>query len=264
MAKVSQFPGGDYPLGDTVVYEGADTGWPPKNAMPQDWLYTIGAWPTVRGRQAHTAEPLPFMRGSMVPVSSRRTLPPMRASFHGLAEDWPYTIGAWRSKSRRGFAGLGDDTPDAIRVYVPRLAAGLYAIDLYQTGLTPDSMPPAEPIETARWNSRLATKLSQEAHRLLGFVPVIHEPEGADVIYIHMAGATSHAEAERIWGPMQRALNQARTATGVGAPADPYAAQPRAWETTPPAPAPGPAPARRSVIDLVLGAAMVIGGIVLF
>lgn len=261
MAKVSQFPGGDYPLGDTVVYEGADTGWPPKDAMPQDWLYTIGAWPTVRGRQVRAAAPLPFMRGSMVPPHKASSLPPIRASFGDMD---PYTIGAWRSKRRLGFAGLGDDTPDAIRVYVPRLAAGLYAIDLYQTGLTPDVMPPTEPIETARWNSRLATKLSQESQRLLGFVPVIHEPEGADVIYIHMAGATSHAEAERIWSPMQRALNQARNATGVGAPADPYAAQPRAWEAAAPAAEPTPPPARRSVIDLVLGAAMVIGGIVLF
>jgi len=233
MASVRQFPSGDYPLGDTVVYEGADTGWPPKTALPQDWLYTIGAH---RPREVH-----------------------------GLGEDWPYTIGAWRTK-RRGVRGLGDDTPDAIRIYVPRLAAGLYAIDLYQTGLTPDSMAPVEPIETQRWNSRIATKFTQEARRLIGFVPVVHEPEGADVIYAHMAGATSHSEAERIWAPMQRALNQARTATGVGAPADPYAGQPRAWETSPPLPGPGPAPvpARRSVLDLVLGAAMVIGGIVLF
>ncbi|MGH9463111.1 MAG: hypothetical protein ACRD1X_18020 [Vicinamibacteria bacterium] len=233
MAKVSQFPGGDYPLGDTVVYEGADTGWPPKSAMPQDWLYTIGS-------HAH------------------------RRGIQGLGQDWPYTLGAWRTR-RRGMRGLGDDTPDSIRIYVPRLAAGLYAIDLYQTGLTPDSMPPVEPIATQRWNNRIATKFSQEARRLIGFVPVIHEPEGADVIYVHMAGATSHAEAERIWAPMQRALNQARTATGVGAPSDPYAAQPRAWETTPQAPGPGPMPERpRSVLDLVLGAAMVIGGIVLF
>jgi hypothetical protein len=223
---IGQFPGGRYPLGDTVVYEGAQTGWPPKDARPQDWLYTIGAME-------------------------------------------PYTIGArgFRvSRRRRGLRGLGDDTPDAIRIYVPRLAAGLYAIDLYEAGLTPDAMPPVEPIATARWNNRLATKLTQEARRLLGFVPVIHEPEGADVIYVHMAGATSHSEAERIWGPMQRALNQARNATGVGAPADPYAAQPRSWEATPPLPGPGPVPPERprSVLDLVLGAAMVIGGIVLF
>jgi hypothetical protein len=238
---IGQFPGGEYPLGagrrarsrrsrlrgfgDTVVYEGGSTGWPPKDARPQDWLYTIGGMD-------------------------------------------PYTIGNGFKLSRRsrGLRGLGDDTPDAIRIYVPRLAAGLYAIDLFEAGLTPDAMPPIEPIATSRWNNRLATKLNQEARRLLGFVPVIHEPEGADVIYVHMAGATNHSEAERIWGPMQRALNQARNATGVGAPADPYAAQPRAWEATPPLPGPAPAaPERpRSVLDLVLGVAMVVGGIVLF
>ena len=272
MAQVNQFPGGEYPLGDARVfepgewpegavppagdwpytigdarvYQGADTGWPPPNAMPQDWLYTIGAWPTVRGQQVRQRPSLPFIRSSQAPVSRPRS---------------------GRRGMFRGFEGLGDDAPDAIRIYVPRLAAGLYAIDLYQTGLTPDAMPPVEPIATARWNSRLATKFSQEGQRLLGFVPVVHEPEGAEVIYAHMAGATSHTEAERIWSPMQRALNQARTATGVGAPADPYAGQPRSWETTPPAPSPEapPVAARpRSVADLVLGIAMVVGGIVLF
>jgi hypothetical protein len=253
MAQVSQFPGGEYPLGDAAVYEGGE-GWPPvRGEGPQDWPYTIGA---ARSRRFHG------FGDSVVYEGAETGWPPESA----LPQDWLYTIGAWRKSKRRGLRGLGDDTPDAIRIYVPRLAAGLYAIDVYETGLTPDSMPPVEPIATARWNNRLATKFAQEAKRLIGFIPVVHEPEGSDVIYAHMAGATGHTEAERIWAPMQRALNQARNATGVGAPADPYASQPRAWETSPPLPASvpiAPVAAHKGAMDLVLGIAMVVGGIVL-
>lgn len=303
-----QFYDGTYPLADAIVYEGAATGWPPPQATPQDWLYTIGAWPSVRGRQRTSPPPLPFVRGRQARGSQAPQPPPIRMGFGEANGDWPYVIagaalgqpvvregGGWdwaedrrdppapwlytlgdtwrRSKrGRRGIhgMGLGDDTPDSIRIYVPRLAAGLYAIDLYETGLTKDAMPPAEPIESARWNDRLATKFSQEARRYLGFVPVVHEPAGVDVIFAHMAGAVDHASAERIWQPLQSALNRARNATGVGAPADPYAGTPRAYETSAPtSPEAGPPlpPATirpRSGLDIILGIAMVAGGVLLF
>lgn len=245
-----QFYDGTYPLGDARVYEGADTGWPPPDAQPQDWLYTIGraslGQPVVREGGVNWAEEAPG----------------------DPATPWLYTIGGLGRRSKR-LRGLGDDTPDAIRIYVPRLAAGLYAIDLYESGLTKDQMPPAEPVESARWNDRIATKFSQEAKRYLHFVPVVHEPAGADVIFAHMLGATSHASAERIWTPLQTALNRARAATGVAAPADPYAGTPRAYETgapTEPEAVAPPAPVVRpkSGLDIILGIAMVVGGIVLF
>jgi len=186
------------------------------------------------------------------------------ASWGKLSHEWP------RGISGLAFA-LGDDTPDSIRLYVPRLAAAMHALMLYDTGLMYGALD-HKPFAAHVWENRLATEFNMQAKKYLGFVPVVHEAEGADVIFAHMAGAANHTDANRIWGRMQTAINRARTATGTPTPADPNAGAPRPWESAAPPPPPAnggraptpPAPAGRgSIWELLAGAGLVIGGIVL-
>src|SRR3989304_4757116 len=109
-----------------------------------------------------------------------------------LSHEWP------RGISGLAFA-LGDDTPDSIRLYVPRLAAAMHALMLYDTGLTYGALD-HKPFAAHIWENRLATEFNMQAKKYLGFVPVVHEAEGADVIFAHMAGAAHHPHANRIRG----------------------------------------------------------------
>lgn len=173
----------------------------------------------------------------------------------------------------RFFGGLGDDTPNAIRIYVPRLATGLRALELYSFPPTPEGRltwadaPPDPGTLATVWGDEIATQFARHAQRYLGFVPVIHEPAGAEVVYAHMLGATTHTQAERIWAPLQNAINTARTAVGAPAPTDPYANRPRAWTegtAIPPsggAPAPAPVATGSEAVPLVQSASRSAGEI---
>lgn len=340
---LSQFPDG-YPLsqrdpaayslpgvrglGQARVYEGAETGWPPPDAEPQDWLYTLGlgraaspfttneGWThrttgyadcddgsrrtayvfcpaQITAAAARVTRPAMVMRGlgydprygwgtgALRPVRGEpgRFMPDAVQRYR-RPPDWRYHSTAvpglsrlrFRSSAVPGLRGLGDDTPDSIRLYVPRLASGMHALQLYDTGLMYGALA-TKPFESAVWTSDLATEFAHQAQRYLKFVPVVHEPEGAQVIFAHMLGAENHTEAERIWQPLQAAINRARTATGTPVPADPTANQPRAWEEAAPAPPPppempppGPPPmpgVGGDVLGLLSGAAMVIASLIL-
>lgn len=175
-----------------------------------------------------------------------------------------YPIGQWRLARRGRLGALGHDTPDSIRLYVPRLASAMHAMMLRESGLTYGAVAHA-PFETVRWNNELATEFAHQARKYLGFTPVVHEPLGADVVYAHMLGAETHAEAEQIWGALQAAIALARASTGTPAVADPTAGRPRPWEAPGPPPGPpGPPPAdarRDGIIQLVVGLVSLVGGI---
>ena len=192
----------------------------------------------------------------------RKGTPTFRLGNHAPAD---YALGRVGQLQRHvDLATLGDDAVNSIRVYVPRLHSGIHALELRRTGKTYEFSPPATPFAVTRWNNDLATVFNQWAGSLLGFVPVIHEPVGADVIFVHMLGATTHAEAEAMWRPLQQVFNMARRDTGTPAPSDPYAGRPRAWEApAPPRPPVVQPRARGGGMDAVVGAALVIVSLVL-
>lgn len=156
---------------------------------------------------------------------------------------------------------LGDNAPNAIRLYVPRLASGLHALTLSDTGLTYGAL--AHPsFGSARWNNAIATEFSRQAQKYLGFVPVVHESEGSEVVFAHMTGSFSHVVAEALWAPMQSAIDAARRRTGTPALADPGVGSGGAAPAAPEQAAAAPS-AAQSIWDFVTGTGLVILGIVL-
>ena len=103
-------------------------------------------------------------------------------------------------------------TEGSIKVYVPRLASGLFALDAMETGLEPE---PDLSFRSARWDDELATSFVYQTKRVLGFVPSVTGRKGDSYIYVH-------ASTER-FKPFQDAVNQARNQLGIAAPADPAA-----------------------------------------
>ena len=250
MARVlAQFPNGHYPLGQ--YHAPVPSPWP---GPPVPTRAPSRGWPAAT-RAPSRGRPAPFvLRG----FGQEPGLSPTQ---------WSYTLG-------HGLRGLGDDTPNSIRLYVPRLASGLHALMLYDTGLTYGAVA-TKPFEQHVWEPQLAREFKLQANKYLGFAPIVHELDGEVVIFAHMAGASDHDEAERIWGAMQRAITRARTATGTPAPVDPKPDAPRAWQqAVPPPPGPGPVPGPgpgpgpgpapgMSILGFLTGAGMVIAAIIL-
>lgn len=106
--------------------------------------------------------------------------------------------------------------PAAIRLYVPRLASGLVALDAWSGDF-----------QAARWNNDIAQAFIQVAYDFLGFAPAVTGSSGDDVVYAHMrlaggAPARTHAEAEAVFAQFQAAINAARSEAGIVPPRDPY------------------------------------------
>lgn len=102
--------------------------------------------------------------------------------------------------------------PVALKLYVPRLASGLYALGHEDVGSDFDS---------ARWNDTIASAFIVEAARTLGRVPAVTGRNGDAYIYVYMPGATTKSAALNAFMPLQTAITAARARAGIVAPAEP-------------------------------------------